>query len=140
MKYNPGAVVVNIGEALEIISGGHFKATAHKVTSTPQDQERVERLSLVQFNASAGDLRLAPANQSPLIQREGVVLEQGVFQEYQKLIDAGLPVPTNKQWREAQVSTRSQLPPEKRKGGVEEIDGVKYGADEFLGVKVLLPV
>ena len=30
-KYNPGALVVNLGEALEIISGGHFKATRHKV-------------------------------------------------------------------------------------------------------------
>lgn len=31
VKYNPGALVVNLGEALEIISGGHFKATRHKV-------------------------------------------------------------------------------------------------------------
>lgn len=27
-----------------------------------------------------------------------------------------------------------------KSGGVQEIDGVKYGVDEFLGVKVLLPV
>lgn len=31
VKYNPGALVVNLGESLEIISGGHFKATRHKV-------------------------------------------------------------------------------------------------------------
>lgn len=69
-------------------------------------------------------------------------------------------MPTNKEWREIQISTRSQIPPEKRpgmssshdssqhpgtdadgkSGGVQEIDGVKYGVDEFLGVKVLLPV
>ncbi|KAK3723620.1 hypothetical protein LTR37_001501 [Vermiconidia calcicola] len=140
VKYNPGAVVVNIGEALEIISGGHFKATRHKVTDTPSDQEHEERLSLVQFNASAGDLRLKPAVESPMIQREGFVLEQGVFREYKRLIDAGVPVPTNKEWREIQVSTRTQVPPEKKVGGIQEIDGVKYGADEFLGVKVLLPV
>ncbi|KAF2112237.1 hypothetical protein BDV96DRAFT_634013 [Lophiotrema nucula] len=140
VKYNPGALVVNIGEALEIISGGHFKATKHKVTDTPADQEHCERLSLVQFNASAGDLRLAPAVASPLLQREGFVLDQGVFREYKKLIDAGVDVPTNKEWREIQIATRSQVPPEKRTGGIQEINGVKYGADEFFGVKVLLPV
>ena len=140
VKYNPGALVVNIGEALEIISGGHFKATTHKVTDTPADQEHLERLSIVQFNASAGDLRLAPAVQSPLLQREGFAREPGVFREYQRLIDAGVPVPTNREWREAQVSTRVQAAPEEKAGGVQEINGVKYGADEFLGVKVLLPV
>lgn len=140
VKYNPGALVVNIGEALEIISGGHFKATKHKVTATPADQEHLERLSLVQFNASLGDLRLAPAVESPLLQREGYVLEQGIFQQYKRLIDVGVPVPTNKQWREVQVSTRSQIAPEQRSGGVQTVEGVKYGVDEFFGVKVLLPV
>lgn len=140
VKYNPGALVVNIGEALEIISGGHFKATKHKVTNTPTDQEHQERLSLVQFNASAADLRLSPAVQSPLLQREGFVAEAGVFREYKRLMDAGVPVPTNKEWREAQVSTRSQIPPEERSGGIKEINGVKYGVDNFLGVDVLLPV
>ncbi|KAK5115224.1 hypothetical protein LTR85_009982 [Meristemomyces frigidus] len=140
VKYNPGALVVNIGEALEIVSGGHFKATKHKVTDTPADQEQCERLSLVQFNGSVGDLRLAPAVQSPLLQREGFVLEQGVFKQYKKLIDAGVPVPTNKQWREIQISTNSQIAPETRPGGIKEIDGVKYAADRFLGVDVLLPV
>ena len=46
----------------------------------------------MQFNASAGNMRLAPAVESPLIQREGFVRQQGVFGEYQRLIDAGLPV------------------------------------------------
>ena len=140
VKYNPGALVINMGEALEIVSGGHFKATRHKVTNTPQDQEHMERLSIVQFNASAGDMRLAPAVESPLLQREGFVEEQGVFREYKRLMDAGVPVPTNKEWRETQISTRSQIPPGKRPGGIEEHNGIKYGADEFLGVKVLLPV
>ncbi|EMC95879.1 hypothetical protein BAUCODRAFT_139931 [Baudoinia panamericana UAMH 10762] len=140
VKYNPGALVVNLGEALEIVSGGHFKATKHKVTDTPADQEEFERLSLVLFNASKGDMRLMPAVESPLLQREGFVMEQGVFQQYKKLIDAGIPVPTNKQWREIQISTRSQVAPEEKSGGVQEIGGVKFGVDEFLGVKVLLPV
>ncbi|KAK4955097.1 hypothetical protein LTR10_007291 [Elasticomyces elasticus] len=139
VKYSPGSLVVNIGEALEIVSGGHFKATKHKVTDTPADQQQYERLSLVQFNASMGEKRLSPAVESPLLQREGFVLEQGVFQQYKKLLDAGLPVPTNREWREIQVSTRQQQPPEQRLGGLKVVDGVKYGEDEFFGVKVLLP-
>ncbi|KAK5724232.1 hypothetical protein LTR17_013518 [Elasticomyces elasticus] len=139
VKYSPGSLVVNIGEALEIVSGGHFKATKHKVTDTPADQQQYERLSLVQFNASMGEKRLAPAVESPLLQREGFVLEQGVFQQYKRLLDAGLPVPTNREWREIQVSTRQQQPPEQRLGGLKVVDGVKYGEDEFFGVKVLLP-
>lgn len=140
VKYKPGALVVNLGEALEIISGGHFKATLHKVADTPADQQHLQRLSLVLFNASRGDLRLQPAMESPLLQREGLVPGQGVFGEWKALMDAGIPIPTNKEWREAQVSTRSQIPPKDRLGGVKEVDGVKYGEDNFLGVKVMLPV
>ncbi|KAF2770371.1 Clavaminate synthase-like protein [Teratosphaeria nubilosa] len=140
VKYNPGALIVNLGEALEIVSGGHFKATKHKVADTPKDQEHCVRLSLVQFNASIGDQQLAPAMQSPLLRREGFVAEQGVFQQYKRLMDAGAPVPTNKELREANISTRNQVPAEERLGGVQEIDGIKYGVDLFLGVKVMLPV
>jgi isopenicillin N synthase-like dioxygenase len=61
VRYNPGSLVINLGEALEIISGGHFKATRHKVgcvadiaksdppmtciqvTDTPKDQQHLER-------------------------------------------------------------------------------------------------
>lgn len=140
VKYNPGALVVNLGEALEIISGGHFKATLHKVADTPTDQQNLQRLSLVLFNASRGDLRLRPVVESPLLQREGMVLEQGVFREFKKLIDAGAPVPTNKEWREVQISMRNQVGPKERLGGVKVVDGVKYGEDTFMGVKVMLPV
>ncbi|KKY25522.1 putative gibberellin 3-beta [Phaeomoniella chlamydospora] len=142
VKYNPGALVVNLGEALEIISGGHFKATLHKVADTPPDQQHLQRLSLVLFNGARGDLRLAPAVESPLLQREGLVLEdeQGVFMQFKKLMDCGVKVPTNKEWREIQVSKGSQIPPQERAEGVKEINGVKYGTDQFLGVKVVLPV
>jgi hypothetical protein len=47
---------------------------------------------------------------SPLIQREGCIEEQGVYKEFRRLMDAGVPVPTNKQWREIQVSTITRSP------------------------------
>ena len=92
VPYKPGALVINIGETLEIVSGGHFKATRHRVFTPPEDQINEERLSLVLFNSSIGDLRMTPAAASPLIQREGCVEEQGVYKEFKRLMDAGVPV------------------------------------------------
>lgn len=92
VPYKPGALVINIGETLEIVSGGHFKATRHRVFTPPEDQLNEERLSLVLFNSSIGDLRMTPAAASPLIQREGCVEEQGVYKEFKRLMDLGVPV------------------------------------------------
>ena len=61
VPYRPGALVINIGDTLEIFSGGHFKATRHRVFKPPADQLYEERLSLVLFNSSVGDLRMQPA-------------------------------------------------------------------------------
>lgn len=83
VPYKAGALVINIGEVrgllirvasrrlrcrppclaqtLEIVSGGHFKATRHRVYKPPADQLREERLSLVLFNSSVGNLRMTPA-------------------------------------------------------------------------------
>lgn len=140
VKYQPGALVINIGEALEIISGGHLKATLHKVADTPPDQQHLQRLSIVNFNASQGSLRLTPTMKSPLLQREGVVADAGVIKEWKALMDAGSPVPTNKEWREAVITTRLQAAPKETLGGIKVVDGVKYSEEKLLGVKVMLPV
>jgi isopenicillin N synthase-like dioxygenase len=111
VPYKPGCLVVNIGETLEIVSGGHFKATRHRVFKPPADQAHEERLSIVQFNSSVGDMRMTPAastspfrihyprssareltSGSPLIQREGCVDSQGVYAEFKRLMDQGVPV------------------------------------------------
>ncbi|GAD94114.1 hypothetical protein PVAR5_2735 [Paecilomyces variotii No. 5] len=140
VKYKPGALVINLGQSLEIVSGGHFKATLHRVAEPPEDQRHEQRLSLVLFNGSKGDMRLQPALESPLLQREGFVPRgSGVFHEFQRLMDAGVPVPTNKEWREANISTRVQAPPEERIGGVKDVNGVRYGHDVIMGVPVVLP-
>lgn len=60
VSYRPGALVINIGDTLEIVSGGHFKATRHRVFKPPVDQLSQQRLSLVLFNSSVGDLRMSP--------------------------------------------------------------------------------
>ncbi len=139
VKYKPGALVVNIGDVLEIISGGHFKATRHKVADTPADQRHLQRLSIVQFNACIGSLRVAPVSESPLIQRQGFVLDQGVFKEYKAAMDKGLPIPTSKEWRELQVSrVQHGISYTLDTYRTVEVDGVKYSEEVIHGVRKLV--
>ncbi|KAH7139574.1 hypothetical protein B0J11DRAFT_421674 [Dendryphion nanum] len=143
VPYKPGALVINIGDTLEIVSGGHFKATRHRVFKPPVDQLQQERLSLVLFNSSVGDLRMTPAKESPLIQREGYVEEEGVFREFQKRTAEGAVVPTNRQWREMQISTATDpTDQEHNRVGVHQavINGKVMHQREYMGIKVVLPV
>ena len=165
VPYKPGALVINIGDTLEIVSGGHFKATRHRVYKPPADQLNEERLSLVLFNSSLGDLRMTPAAgklialsfttfdqqdtklmiviDSPLIQREGCVEEQGVYKEFKRLTSEGRLVPTNKQWREIQIATATDPTDQvHNRVGVHQvmIDGKVMHQREYMGVKVVLPV
>ncbi|WVQ76282.1 hypothetical protein IAR50_005947 [Cryptococcus sp. DSM 104548] len=143
VPYKPGALVINIGETLEIVSGGHFKATRHRVYKPPADQLKTERLSLVQFNSSVGELRMTPASKSPLIQREGCVEEQGVYKEFKRMMDLGVPVPTNAQWREIQIAEATDpTDTERNQVGKDQmvVNGKLMQTREYYGVKVLLPV
>ena len=59
----PGTLVVNLGEVLEILTGGFLRATVHRVISPPQ---AVDRLSLAFFlgprlDAELPQLELPPA-------------------------------------------------------------------------------
>ncbi|KAJ6185606.1 hypothetical protein N7519_006907 [Penicillium mononematosum] len=143
VPYKPGALVINIGDTLEIVSGGHFKATRHRVYKPPVDQLQQERLSLVLFNSSVGDLRMGPATDSPLIQRVGCVEEQGVYKEFKNLTSQGKLVPTNRQWREIQIATATDpTDQERNRVGADQvvIDGKIMHQREYMGVKVVLPV
>ncbi|KAL4994960.1 hypothetical protein BDV10DRAFT_203429 [Aspergillus recurvatus] len=143
VPYKPGALVINIGDTLEIVSGGHFKATRHRVYKPPADQLNEERLSLVLFNSSVGELRMQPAYESPLIQREGCIEEQGVYKEFKRLTEAGQLVPSNREWREIQIATATDpTDTEHNRVGVHQvlIDGKVMHQREYMGVKVVLPV
>lgn len=74
VPYKPGTLVINIGDTLEIVSGGHFKATRHRVFKPPVDQLNQERLSLVLFNSSMGSLRMTPASGKSRLPVEVLVL------------------------------------------------------------------
>ena len=64
--------VVNIGESLEMLSGGFYKATIHRVVQPPPDQRGHTRLGLFYFAYADADARLMPRTDSPVLQRVGI--------------------------------------------------------------------
>ncbi|PSR94354.1 putative 1-aminocyclopropane-1-carboxylate oxidase [Coniella lustricola] len=65
------AVIVNIADALEFLSGGYLKSTVHRVVRAPEDQAGQSRLSLIYFARPEADIVLEPVK-SPLLQRIGL--------------------------------------------------------------------
>ncbi|WRT70965.1 uncharacterized protein IL334_007964 [Kwoniella shivajii] len=139
VPYKPGSLVINIGETLELVSGGHFRATRHRVVDPPADQLSSDRLSLVLFQASEGDLRMEPAYQSPLLQREGCFDSQGAYREFKRLRERGVPIPTNRQWREVQIADAHHPTDAAPNDKIVVKEGKRFIQREYLGVNILLP-
>lgn len=45
----PNGLIVNIGDAMEFITGGYFKSSIHRVVSPPDDQKQFKRLVIIYF-------------------------------------------------------------------------------------------
>lgn len=71
VRYLPGTLVVNVGEALELLTGGLFRATVHRVVRPPKDQERAKRLGIIYFARPNDGQKLAPI-ESPLLRKLGI--------------------------------------------------------------------
>jgi len=71
VQYLPQSLVVNVGEALELLTGGLFKATIHRVVKPPADQEREKRIGVIYFARPVDEQRLEPI-ESPLLKRFGI--------------------------------------------------------------------
>ena len=81
--------------------------------------------------------------ESPLIQREGCVEDQGIYKEFKKRTLQGELVPTNRQWREIQIATATDpTDTVHNRVGVHQviIDDKLMHQREYMGVKVVLPV
>jgi isopenicillin N synthase-like dioxygenase len=63
----PHSLVVNVGEALELLSGGYLRATIHRVVSPPIG---AERLSVGFFLGPRLDAELLPLALPPPLARE----------------------------------------------------------------------
>ncbi|KAL5342032.1 hypothetical protein BJX70DRAFT_386445 [Aspergillus crustosus] len=75
VKSNPEAIIVNIADALEYLSGGFLKSTVHRVVKPPGDQADRSRLSLIYFARPEASVRMR-ALESPLLERVGSKLDE----------------------------------------------------------------
>ncbi|KAK1635686.1 hypothetical protein BDP81DRAFT_322326 [Colletotrichum phormii] len=71
VRHVPGTLIVNVGEALELLTGGLFRATVHRVVKPPSDQERAKRRGIIYFARPMDDQGLRPLD-SPLLQTLGL--------------------------------------------------------------------
>lgn len=89
------------------------------------------------------DLTIIFLTESPLIQREGCIEDQGVYKEFKNRTAQGKLVPTNREWREIQIATATDPTDTVRNRiGADQvlIDGKLMQQREYMGVKVVLPV
>ncbi|KAL1948246.1 hypothetical protein VTO73DRAFT_12321 [Trametes versicolor] len=115
VRHIENALVVNIGDGIEFLSGGFYKATIHRVRQPPADQAGCARLGVFYFCMADDDVPLAPRLESPVLQRVGVV---------RRFEDARAP--TSRQYRTGVTSAYGVSKLEKREDGneVEVIHGV----------------
>ena len=86
---------------MEMLSGGFYKATIHRVFQPPADQRGYTRLGLFYFCYADDDVKLVPFAESPALQRVGIT---------RKCADEDAP--TMGEWRVARTKVYgvSELP------------------------------
>ena len=96
---------------MEMLSGGFYKATIHRVVQPPPDQRGYTRLGLFYFAYSNGDVRLVPYADSPVLQRIGIT---------RKYRDEDAP--TMSQFSSIRASTygNSEVESQRKEDGIEE--------------------
>ncbi|KAI0672085.1 Clavaminate synthase-like protein [Trametes maxima] len=73
VRHIENALTVNIGDSMEFLSGGFYKATIHRVRQPPADQIGYPRLGVFYFGMADDEVQLKPRLESPVLQRVGVV-------------------------------------------------------------------
>ena len=101
--------VVNIGDSLEMLSGGFYKGTIHRVVQPPADQRGYERLGVFYFALADDDVKLVPCAESPVLQRVGI-----------KRRVADEDAPNQEQMRKARTAAYGTSTLKKREDGHEE--------------------
>ncbi|KAI1787060.1 Clavaminate synthase-like protein [Ganoderma leucocontextum] len=109
VKHLDNALVVNVGDSMEMLSGGFYKGTIHRVVQPPTDQRGHTRLGTYYFALADDDVKLVPFAESPALQRVGIV---------RKCDDA--VAPTMGESRRARVMAYGLKETTKRDDGVEE--------------------
>ncbi|RPD60561.1 Clavaminate synthase-like protein [Lentinus tigrinus ALCF2SS1-7] len=112
VKHMENALVVNIGESMEMLSGGFYKAAIHRVVQPPASQRGYVRLGVFYFVLAENNVKLVPLADSPVLKRMGVVRPS-----------AEENAPTEKEWLNARVSVYGQ--PDSKSAKQENGDAVE---------------
>ncbi|KAI0752451.1 Clavaminate synthase-like protein [Daedaleopsis nitida] len=112
VKHIPNGIIVNAGDGMEMLSGGYYKATIHRVVQPPQDQRGYTRLGLLYFAYADDDVKLVPCAESPVLQRVGIVRQC-----------ADEDAPTMREWRVARTKVYgvSELKKKDERGVQEQV-------------------
>ncbi|OBZ77057.1 hypothetical protein A0H81_02988 [Grifola frondosa] len=115
VRHIDNALVINIGDSLEFLSGGYYKATIHRVVQPPADQGGYTRVGAFYFAMPDDDVKLIPAAESPVLQKHGII---------RRCADADAP--TTEQWRRGRTRAYGTSELQKKNDRVEEevINGV----------------
>ena len=107
--------VINVGDCLEFLSGGYYRATIHRVVQPPIDQRGYTRLGVFYFAMPDDDVRLVPVENSPVLQQHGL-------ERHFAVQDA----PTVEVWRKNRTAAYGKSDLTRTRNGVEEeyINGV----------------
>ncbi|EPQ50555.1 Clavaminate synthase-like protein [Gloeophyllum trabeum ATCC 11539] len=92
-RHVENGLIINVGDMLEFLSGGFYKATIHRVVQPLPSQRGYARLGLFFFGMPDDDVVLKPLTESPVLQRVGV---RRRFEEDQ--------APTAEEWRKARTA------------------------------------
>jgi len=69
----PNALVVNVGDGIEFLTGGYFRSTIHRVVNPPPSQENHIRQSIIYFCKTKSTAIIDPeALNSPYLHRLGI--------------------------------------------------------------------
>ena len=101
--------IVNAGDSMEMLSGGFYKATIHRVIQPPVDQRNIPRLGIFYFTMAKDDTKLVPFTDSALLQKEGVK---------RRIVDEDAP--TMGEWRKGIIRSYGFTQLKRRDAVIEE--------------------
>ena len=97
---------------MEFLTGGYYKATIHRVVQPPLDQRGLARLGIFYFCLPDDNVRLAPVENSPVMQKHGI----------KHYVDKG-DAPTAESFRKGRIATYGTI---KLQQGPEADTEVQY--------------
>lgn len=109
VRHIDNALVINTGDTLDMLSGGFYKGTIHRVVQPPADQRGVTRLGAYYFAMTDDDVKLVPFVESPVLKRVGVK---------RRIEDKDAP--TMGEWRKGRAMAYGFKETKRRDDGMEE--------------------